>query len=57
MGSNQFRTDLPRHVDMYLDGRLNLDAKVSKTISVQDVNQGFEEMKTGTIARNVISFD
>ena len=56
MGSNQFRTDMPRYVDMYLDGRLNLDAMVSKTISLEEVNEGFEEMKTGTIARNVISF-
>ena len=57
MGSNQFRTDMPRHVDMYLDGRLNLDQMVSKTISLEEVKEGFEEMKTGTIARNVISFD
>lgn len=57
MGSNQFRTDMPRYVDMYLDGRLNLDAMVSKTISLEEVNEGFAEMKTGTIARNVISFE
>ena len=56
MGSNQFRTDMPRFVEMYLDGRLKLDEMVSKTISLEEINDGFEEMKTGTVARSVIAF-
>lgn len=56
MGSNQFRTDMPRYIDMYLDGRLNLDAMVAKTIKLDQINQGFEEMKTGTETRNIIIF-
>lgn len=56
MGSNQFRTDMPRIVDMYLDGRLNLDAMVAKTIKLEQINEGFEEMKTGTETRSVIIF-
>ncbi len=57
MGSNQFRTDMPRFVDMYLDGRLLLDEMVSKHIKLEDINAGFEEMKTGSVARSVIMFD
>ena len=57
MGSNQFRTDMPRFVDMYLDGRLMLDEMVSKTITLDDINAGFEDMKSGNVARSVISFD
>ena len=57
MGSNQFRTDMPRYIEMYLDGRLHLDEMVSKRISLDDINDGFEEMKTGTVARSVITFD
>ena len=57
MGSNQFRTDMPRFVEMYLDGRLKLDEMVSKTISLEQINDGFEEMKTGNVARSVITFD
>ncbi len=57
MGSNQFRTDMPRFVEMYLDGRLLLDEMVSKTIELEQINDGFEEMKTGTVARSVIAFD
>jgi S-(hydroxymethyl)glutathione dehydrogenase/alcohol dehydrogenase len=57
MGSNQFRVDMPRYVDMYLDGRLHLDEMVSSTISLEQVNDGFEEMKSGNVARSVITFD
>ena len=56
MGSNQFRTDMPRFVDMYLDGRLMLDETVSKHIELEQINEGFEEMKTGEVARSVITF-
>jgi S-(hydroxymethyl)glutathione dehydrogenase/alcohol dehydrogenase len=42
---------MPRYVDMYFDGGLNLDSMGSKTISLEDVNEGFEEMKTGALAR------
>ena len=34
MGSNQFRTDIPRMIDMYLSGRLLLDEMVSATITM-----------------------
>jgi len=57
MGSNQFRTDMPRYVEMYLDGRLKLDEMVSKTINLEDINEGFAEMKTGNVTRSVITFD
>jgi S-(hydroxymethyl)glutathione dehydrogenase / alcohol dehydrogenase len=56
MGSNQFRTDMPRFVEMYLDGRLHLDEMVSRTISLDEINEGFDEMKSGTVTRSVIRF-
>jgi S-(hydroxymethyl)glutathione dehydrogenase/alcohol dehydrogenase len=57
MGSNRFRVDMPRYVDLYMDGRLKLDELVSQRISLSDVNEGFEAMKTGSVARSVILFD
>jgi S-(hydroxymethyl)glutathione dehydrogenase/alcohol dehydrogenase len=57
MGSNRFKTDTPRYVQMYLDGRLNLDDMVSGRIPLEDVNEGFARMETGQDARNVIVFD
>ncbi|MEL7158470.1 MAG: zinc-binding dehydrogenase, partial [Actinomycetota bacterium] len=56
MGSNQFRTDIPRMIDMYLDGRLVLDEMVSATISLEEVNDGYQMMKNGEVARTVITF-
>ena len=56
MGSNAFRVDMPRFVDFYLQGRLNLDAMVSKTIKLDQVNEAYAEMLTGEVARSVISF-
>ena len=56
MGSNQFRTDMPRMVAMYLDGRLDLDSMVSRTMTLEEVNEGYAMMKRGEIARSVISF-
>jgi len=57
MGSNQFRTDIPRMIEMYLDGRLLLDEMVSATIDLDAVNDGYEMMKRGEVARTVITFD
>lgn len=57
MGSNQIRVDLPRYVDMYLDGRLNLDDMVTERLGLEEINQGFASMKTGRVARNLVVFD
>jgi S-(hydroxymethyl)glutathione dehydrogenase / alcohol dehydrogenase len=57
MGSNRFRVDMPRYVDLYLQGRLKLDELVSERIKLDQINEGFASMKTGTIARSVITFE
>ena len=57
MGSNRFRFDMPRFVDFYLAGRLKLDDLLSRHIRLEEVNEAFESMKTGEVARQVILFD
>ena len=57
MGSNHFPVDMPRLVDMYLAGKLNLDALVSRRIPLGAINEAFAEMKTGQIARSVVVFE
>jgi S-(hydroxymethyl)glutathione dehydrogenase/alcohol dehydrogenase len=57
MGSNRFRVDMPRYVDMYLQGRLNLDDMISTRIALDEVNAAFARMRTGEITRDVILFD
>jgi S-(hydroxymethyl)glutathione dehydrogenase / alcohol dehydrogenase len=56
MGSNRFRIDIPRYANQYLAGRLELDALVSDTIGLDDVNQAFAAMKAGEGARRVVVF-
>jgi S-(hydroxymethyl)glutathione dehydrogenase/alcohol dehydrogenase len=57
MGSNHFPVDMPRLVDMYMAGKLKLDDMISRRIKLEEVNDAFEEMKRGEIARSVIVFD
>jgi S-(hydroxymethyl)glutathione dehydrogenase/alcohol dehydrogenase len=56
MGSNQFRTDIPRLLTMYADGRLDLDSMVTSTIALEQVNEGYDAMKRGAVGRSVITF-
>lgn len=56
MGSNAFRVDMPRYCDMYLDGRLMLDEMISHHMPLEDINDGYELMRTGVSNRAVIDF-
>ena len=57
MGSNRFPVDMPRLVDFYMAGKLKLDDLVSRRLRLDQVNEAFDEMKRGEIARSVIVFD
>ena len=57
MGSNRFRFDMPKYVDFYLDGRLYLDEMISSRIELDDINDAFDQMRSGSVARQVITFD
>jgi S-(hydroxymethyl)glutathione dehydrogenase/alcohol dehydrogenase len=57
MGGNRFPVDLPRLVDFYLRGLLDLDSIIAERIPLSAVNDGFEKMKQGHSARSVIVFD
>lgn len=57
MGENHFPVDLPRLVDFYMRGLLDLDTLIAERISLDDINQGFDKMRDGHSARSVIVFD
>ena len=57
MGSNRFRVDMPRYVEYYLQGRLKLDEMVSQRLKLEQINEAFDDMKQGHVARSVITFD
>lgn len=56
MGSSAPRRDVPRYVDQYLAGQLNLDALVASELGLDDINDGFAAMASGGgVARGVIT--
>jgi S-(hydroxymethyl)glutathione dehydrogenase/alcohol dehydrogenase len=57
MGSNRFRVDIPRYLEFYRQGRLQLDDMVSRRGPLEDVNEAFRAMKAGEVARTVLTFD
>ncbi|HYM73376.1 MAG TPA: Zn-dependent alcohol dehydrogenase [Stellaceae bacterium] len=57
MGSNRFRIDIPHYLDFYRQGRLDLDAMVTKKGHLGDINEAFRAMKAGEVARTVLTFD
>lgn len=57
MGSNRFRSDMPRYVDFYLDGRLRLDEMISARIPLEAVNDALDRLRRGEAARQVVVFE
>ena len=48
--------DFPMLIDLYLQGRFDLDAFVSETIGLDDVEAAFEKMHKGEVLRSVVVF-
>ncbi|TGB08882.1 S-(hydroxymethyl)mycothiol dehydrogenase [Streptomyces sp. MZ04] len=48
--------DFPMLIDLYRQGRLDLDAFVSETIALEDVEKAFERMHHGDVLRSVVVF-
>ena len=57
MGSNRFRVDMPQYVEWYLAGKLKLDELVSATMPLEKINDGFDALKGGEVARQLVLFD
>lgn len=57
MGRTNFRVDIARQISMYLSGKLMLDELVTARISLDEVNQGFDDMRHARGLRSVITFE
>jgi S-(hydroxymethyl)glutathione dehydrogenase / alcohol dehydrogenase len=57
MGSTNPQIDIPMYADLYVQGRLNLDDLVSKRIGLDEINEAYQELEGGKVARAVITFD
>jgi S-(hydroxymethyl)mycothiol dehydrogenase len=47
--------DFPLLVDLYLQGRFNLDGFVSETIGLDEVEDAFHKMERGEVLRSVVT--
>ena len=57
MGSNRFPVDIPRLVDFYLTGRLDLDSLIAERIPLEQINGALDKLRTGEAVRSVVIFD
>ena len=56
MGSNRFPVDIPRLVDFYLRGALDLDTIIAERLSLERINHAFDELRQGDTTRSVVVF-
>ncbi|HVN90472.1 MAG TPA: Zn-dependent alcohol dehydrogenase [Candidatus Binataceae bacterium] len=57
MGSNRFHLDMPKYLDLYRQGRLNLDDMISRRAPLSDINDAFRAMEAGEVTRTVLTFN
>lgn len=57
LGSSRAPEDIPRLVELYMQGRLKLDELISRRLPLEDINEGFAAMQRGEVARSVVVFD
>ena len=55
-GSANLQRDIPRLVDLYLGGRLDLDTLVARRYTLDQVNVAFKDLETGRPGRGIIVY-
>jgi S-(hydroxymethyl)glutathione dehydrogenase/alcohol dehydrogenase len=55
-GGARGRTDVPKIVDWYMDGKLDIDSLITHQLALQDINRAFDLMHSGESIRSVVVF-
>jgi S-(hydroxymethyl)glutathione dehydrogenase/alcohol dehydrogenase len=55
-GGARGRTDVPRIVDWYMNGKIEIDPLITHTLSLDNINEAFELMHAGQSIRSVVVF-
>ena len=55
-GGARGRTDVPRIVDWYMDGKIEIDPMITHTLPLSDINRGFDLMHAGESIRSVVIY-
>src|SRR3954464_4519736 len=55
-GGARGRTDVPRIVDWYMDGKINIDDLITHVLPFEQINEGFDLMRRGEAIRSVVVY-
>jgi S-(hydroxymethyl)glutathione dehydrogenase / alcohol dehydrogenase len=55
-GGARGRTDVPKIVDWYMEGKINIDDLITHTLKLEDINKGFDLMTAGESIRSVVVY-
>ncbi len=55
-GGARGRTDVPKIVDWYMDGKIDIDSLITHTMPLDDINKGFDLMHHGDSIRSVVIY-
>ncbi|MDH4394771.1 MAG: S-(hydroxymethyl)glutathione dehydrogenase/class III alcohol dehydrogenase [Limnobacter sp.] len=55
-GGARGRTDVPKIVDWYMEGKINIDDLITHKLPLERINEGFDLMKSGESIRSVVEF-
>lgn len=55
-GGARGRTDVPKIVDWYMDGKINIDDLITHVMPIEQINQAFDQMHKGEGIRTVLTF-
>ena len=55
-GGAKGRTDVPKIVDWYMDGKINIDDLITHVLPIEQINDGFDLMHQGKSIRSVVTF-
>ena len=57
MGANRFPVEIPRLVDFYMRGLLDLDTIIAERVPLTEINHAFDQLRKGDTTRSVVVFD
>ena len=55
-GGARGRTDVPRIVDWYMEGKINIDDLITHSLPLQRINEAFDLMRSGESIRTVVTY-
>jgi S-(hydroxymethyl)glutathione dehydrogenase/alcohol dehydrogenase len=55
-GGARGRTDVPRIVDWYMDGKIEIDPMITHVLALEEINRGFDLMHAGESIRSVVVY-